>query len=125
MIRVIDYLDDYFSSTGIKFSCKKKKNGHYNIQGSWKNCEDKDNRIICLINNETIIIDILIDGKMVGWYHYLQTYEHIPRGDPDKHGYYARSTPEEIIKYLDTYLEEIRKVRNRRSKINKIMKSCQ
>jgi len=40
-------------------------------------------------------------------YHYLQTYEHIPRGEPDKNGYYARSTEEEIIKYLDYYLVKL------------------
>jgi acyl-homoserine lactone acylase PvdQ len=28
----------------------------------------------------------------------------VPRGEADSHGYYARSTDEEIIKYLNSYL---------------------
>lgn len=51
---------------------------------------------------------IVIDGKSVSKYSYLQTYEHIPRGEPDINGYYARSTNEEIIKYIDGYLKIIK-----------------
>ena len=57
---------------------------------------------------------IIIDGKSVSDYGYLQTYEHIPRGLPDKLGYYARSTDEEIIHYLDRFYQQIR---DRREKI--------
>ena len=61
------------------------------------------NRLRCSLNNKTLTIDIILDGKLSGLYGYLQTYEHIPRGEPDKWGYYRRSTEEEIIKYLTQF----------------------
>jgi hypothetical protein len=51
---------------------------------------------------------IIIDGKSVSKYGYLQTYEHIPRGEADENGYYRRSTDEEIIRYLSEYLDKIK-----------------
>lgn len=130
MIKVKEYLDaNLFSKE--KSSAEKKSNGHYQVFGHWvypegwngeKNkfeewCSlpEKDrkefvpsNHISITINNETIIVgNIFIDGKC-GPYHYLQTYEHIPRGEPDQHGYYARSTDEEIIKYIDERLQKIK-----------------
>jgi len=125
MIKVKEYLDEHFKSV-IPSTSTIKVNGHYNVQGSWiypfdyeqtefiENSEQFYNHlknltvISCSCNNETLILRmIVIDGKNVGIYGYLQTYEHLPRGEPDKYGYYMRSTDEEIIKYLNGYYQQI------------------
>ncbi len=66
--------------------------------------------ITCSCNNETIQINIIENGKFIGKYGYFQTYEHIPRGEVDVNGYYVRSTDDEIIRYLKSYM--IDKIRN-------------
>ena len=49
-------------------------------------------QITLSINNETLLIEmIIVDGKSVSKYGYLQTYKHIPRGEADINGYYQRS----------------------------------
>ena len=50
---------------------------------------------------------IIINGKSVSKYGYLQTYEHLPRIEPDENGYYVRSTDEEIIQYIDSFYKII------------------
>ena len=74
-------------------------------------------RIRCSCNNETLRIDISENGKLIGHYGYLQTYAHIPRGEPDINGYYARSTDEEIIKYIQSFISD----RIRDKKIDSIL----
>jgi hypothetical protein len=83
-------------------SVTDKANGHYQVFGLWTHSKG-NSQIRCNINNETIQINIIIDGSPVGPYSYLQTYDHIPRGEADKYGYHARSTGAEIIKYLKEY----------------------
>lgn len=127
MKKVKKYLDKNLFCTE-KSICELKSNGHYGVQGSWvypKNYDEiydkysilirqgepnlKSPDHICVyINNETIIVgDISVNG-IWSKYHYLQTYEHIPRGEADVNGYYQRSTEKEIIKYLDICLKLIK-----------------
>ena len=129
MIKVKEWLDkNMFILHQEDSSVQLKENGHYCIHGYWSYPENiftdellederdcipiqykrKLNFISVNCNNETLLCErIVIDGKYVGLYGYLQTYEHILRGEPDKNGYYARSTDEEIIKHLDNYLQQI------------------
>ena len=105
MLKVKEYLDEHFSRVG---KCTVEGNGVY---GSWiypKGCEPDVDHISLHINNETITNRIYIDGKYVSKYSYLQTYQHIPRGKPDINGYYRRSTDDEVIRYIDSYLQQIK-----------------
>lgn len=124
MKKVKDYLDKYLISLGNS-TCKLKSNGHYEVFGNWlypKNWKPTsiddvtniyDNKpldhMLIQINNETILVgNMSVDGV---WsiYHYFQTYEHIPRGEPDNNGYYTRSTEDEIIFYLNEYYQKMKK----------------
>ena len=143
MIKVKEYLDTYFYQVdGDKSTATLKPNGHYEVHGYWeypkgikksehdrfeennfKNYKDwkSKDQMTLSINNETLSIRmIIIDGKDVSKYGYLQTYEHISRGLPDDNGYYARSTDEEIIKYLESYYNIIAKIRKRKDKLKKL-----
>lgn len=107
MIKVKEFLDKEFISH-YPSTAEIKKNGQYCVHGSWsyptKEWND-DFYIGCLSNNETLVFQgIIRNGKGIGLYGYLQTYLHIPRGEPDNYGYYARSTDEEIIQYLKSYM---------------------
>ena len=142
MIKVKEYLDTYFYQyDGDKSTATLKSDGHYEVHGYWeypkgiaksendrfkenfKNLNDwipKDQMELS-INNETLSIRmIIIDGKSVSKYGYLQTYKHISRGLPDDNGYYARSTDEEIIKYLESYYNIIARKRKRKDKLKKL-----
>ena len=101
MLKVRDYLDQKMTPDGVSY-VGKKPNGHYQVFGSWIHNID-NNQIKCTINNETITIAIILNYKHSGLFGYLQTYEHIPRGEPDIHGYYQRSTNDEIIKYIEEH----------------------
>ena len=117
MIKVKQFLDEHFDSI-TKSTSELKKGGHYCVHGQWKfpvfytKVDGKNTHltkiskfeIACFCNNETIQIHVLDDDKLIGRYGYLQTYQHIPRGEPDDFGYYQRSTDEEIIKYLKSYM---------------------
>lgn len=131
MIRVKEYLDKHFYSK-LETTATLKSNGHYDVIGYWEYpkgiSESESNKInehmktdrtlkgwvpsdqmsfIC--NNETLIIrSIIINGESVSKYGYLQTYEHLPRQNPDANGYYVRSTDEEIIRYIDSYFVRIK-----------------
>lgn len=127
MIKVKEYLDDNFYRIQ-KCIVELKSNGHYSIQGTWfypKECVIQNSNltdyIILNINNETIMFHtIKINGKYEGIYRYLQTYEHLSRNKPDINGYYARSTEQEIINYINSYFFQI-KNKERYPKIKKIM----
>lgn len=128
MKKVKEYLDTNLFSQG-ESSCELKKNGHFCVQGHWiypqnwhgnfgveefMNLSQKERKkykapdhISVTINNETIIVGNMSVGGIWSRYHYLQTYEHIPRGEPDKFGYYARSTEDEIIEYIDDFYQKI------------------
>jgi hypothetical protein len=129
MIKVKEWLDNNLFPIG-ESTVEPRKNGHFGVFGSWmypkdwkplgvevwrqmspteqKKATSRDH--ICLfINNETIVLgNMSADGE---WskYNYLMTYEHIPRGEPDENGYYTRSTDEEIIQYIDGYLQKIKR----------------
>lgn len=126
MIKVKKYLDENFISTRPVIA-NLKSDGHYSVHGQWGYNFDLDsntgakNSIWCSCNNETIQINIVIDGKLDGWYGYLQTYKNLHRGKPDRHGYYARSTDEEIIKYIEYFKQKIDKYKYRRNKIERII----
>jgi hypothetical protein len=111
MLKVKEYLDEHFSRVG---KCSVEGSGVY---GSWvypKGWEPIEigpdvDHISLHINNETMLTDrIYIDGKYVSKYSYLQTYQHIPRGEADGNGYYRRSTDDEVIRYIDSYLQQIK-----------------
>jgi hypothetical protein len=134
MKRVREYLDRHFCPVGSS-TMMEKKNGHCSVFGSWKYPRDwepvsmeewnsmsevkmstKDH--ICVnINNETIIVGNTCVDDQWSKYQYLQTYEHIPRGEPDENGYYRRSTEDEVIRYIDGYYQ---KILRRREKLLKI-----
>jgi hypothetical protein len=136
MIKVKEYLDKEFRQMwdAKEVVADLKKNGHYCVHGAWiyphdfeyPPADDRRLGVIDLkdhigvhINNETILLDrIVIDGVCPGKYGYLQTYEHIPRIGPDKNGYFARSTDEEVIRYIDKFLQHIKY--NEQNKQNKI-----
>lgn len=126
MIKVKEYLDKNLFCTW-SIDSKLKKNRHYDVSGTWiypKNWEPRDfnswnklseeekklipDHISVNINNETIIVGNICVNNEWSIYHYLQTYEHLPRGDADENGYYHRSTDDEIIKYIDGYLQKIK-----------------
>jgi len=133
MRKVKEYLDKYYFSDG-KTKTIEKSNGHLGVIGCWQYPEHIPNydnyelgktiikdQISLSINNETLLIRmIIINNVSESLYSYLQTYEHIKRGEPDRHGYYARSTDEEIIKYLHSFYLRINKKVLRREKLNKI-----
>jgi len=124
MIKVKEYLDENFISY-IQSSATLKDNGHYNVTGSWGYPKgypktENENWIVCHCNNETLQINVIIDGKGAGYYGYLQTYEHLPRNGPDQHGYYVRSTDEEVIRYIDQFYSKINILNVRMLKIKKL-----
>jgi len=115
MIKVKEFLDKVFKHKNT--TAVLKANGHYNVNGSWlyaiqqkKHIEYKekpillDNCILCSCNDETLSVRIILYGKKVGQYNNFYTYEHIIRSIPDEYGYFARSTDEEIIGYLQHYI---------------------
>lgn len=129
MRKVKEYLDKNFFSVGA-VETKERSNGHLGVFGYWKYPKDYETMsheefclnpvvhtksfIWCSCNNETLQIFININGKHAGYYGYLQTYEHIPRGLPDSHGYFARCTDEEVINYIDTYYQKIAQIRKKK-----------
>ena len=134
MKKVKEYCDKYLYSVGDN-TCDLKANSHYCVHGAfvypknWKGSNFEDvldknykcsDHISITINNETIIVgNISVDG-IWSIYHYLQTYAHIPRGEADINGYYRRSTGDEIIRYIDGYLQQIKK-RQREKKLERIL----
>jgi hypothetical protein len=79
-----------------------------------------ENTIRVFCNNETLVICyIIVNDESVSKYGYLQTYEHLPRGEADVNGYYQKSTDEEIIRYLNVYFQQIRQIeKNKKSVVN-------
>lgn len=134
MKKVKEYLDRNLIRDG-KSTCYQKDNGHYSVQGSWYypkewkqnkiqiSFDSSPDHIQITINNETIIVgNMSVDNKW-SHYHQLQTYQQIERGLPDDFGYYARSTEDEIIRYIDTFLQKIieNKVKKRINKIDSLL----
>lgn len=134
MRKVKEYLDKYFFPMD-EHTIKERKNGHLGVFGNWqypknyKSISYEESLLIdfknyicpdhirCFCNNETMTFDISINNKYAGYYGYLQTYEHLPRNGPDKHGYYQRSTDEEVIRYIDSFYQEIAKKEIRKRKL--------
>lgn len=119
MIKVKEFLDKNFLVVD-KSSAYLKKNGHHCVTGSWSypTLEFNDKFYIrCRCNNETLRIDIINPHGKKGIYGYLQTYQHIPRGDADNNGYYLRSTDNEIIKYILSYIIDL----EREKKLNQLL----
>jgi len=124
MKKVKEYLDKNLIPIGVS-SFELKENGHYCVLGEWtypddwrKNSDISDiinkapDHISVNVNNETIIVgNMSVDGV---WsrYHFLQTYEYLPRVEPDEYGYYCRSTEEEIIAYIDDFYKRIKARKN-------------
>ena len=90
------------NSDGDYYLQENLRTHHYGLFGSFSTKTHKEgDRFGISCNNETMqFITFKRDDKSFGIYGYLQTYEHISRGEPDDNGYYARSTQEEVIKYL-------------------------
>ena len=138
MLKVKEYLDKYFYSDGTNTISGSGVSGAWEYPKGIKESERKrfdknkkndphikkwvaKDQISLYCNNETLQIGmVIIDGKSASIYGYLQTYQHIPRGEPDKNGYYARSTDEEVIRYIDGYFVRI-KLRERNWKLKNII----
>jgi hypothetical protein len=120
MIKVKEFLDENFIQEDYTSTAELKKNGHYNVCGIWR-YKENTLYIRCRCNNETLCVDVIRNDDGVfqngGIYSYFQTYRHIPRGQPDKNGYYLRSTDEEIIRYIKSYMKPFL----REEKLNKIL----
>lgn len=127
MIRVKEFLDEnFYKDDGcLDSTATIKANGQYSVHGHWhypKKIDWQKSFISCSCNNETLYrIICVIDGKSVGYYSYLQTYLHILRGDPDEHGYYRRSTDDEIIKYINEFFLKICTKEIRDKKLKKLL----
>jgi hypothetical protein len=99
MLKVLEYLDKNFDVLDRGSSPKN--------WGEWEYINNLSSLHVT-INNETLLLRCKIDDKYIDvLYGYLQTYQHIPRGEPDRNGYYRRSTDEEVIKYINTYLIQV------------------
>jgi len=139
MKKIKEYLDKRLHCNGGNV-IRPKKNGHYELHGIWvypKNYKGTDwnewnemtdeqrkisrDHMSISINNEKIIVGNMCVNNQWSIYHYLDVYEHLPRGEPDEHGYYQRSTEEEVIKYLDSYYQRINN-NQRKGKLKKIMR---
>ncbi len=116
MKKVKEYLDNILYRVG-ESSWELKNNGHFCVHGHWEYPENwhakmsyddfakltieerqsykTPDHISITINNETIIVGNISADDVWSRYHYLQTYQHIPRGEADEWGYYARSTEDE------------------------------
>ena len=130
MKKVKEFLDKYFVPLG-ETSCEIKKYGHYHVSGDWEFVRNVDieydytkpfpsdyTKISLGINNETILFKSqIVMGINVGKYSYLQTYKHIPRGEPDENGFYERSTEDEVIRYIKSMIN----IYLRDENINKIL----
>lgn len=114
MLKVKEYLDKNFFSN-MPSTAVLKEDGHYNVLGNWgypKVQNWKKDTLWLRCNNETIVLDMVIDGKSVSKYGYLQTYSHLPREQADENGFYAQSTDEEIINYIEMFLTIIKNKEN-------------
>ena len=99
MDKVVEYLDKEFN---IIWSSDATSNG-----GKWE-YRKNDSIVYVSINNQTLQLRCKIDGKYIKTlYGYLQTYKHIPRGEPDINGYYTRSTDDEVIRYINVYFKKV------------------
>jgi len=135
MKKIKEYLD-YICGPDSNATIELKSNGHYNVQGHWVYPKDYDgnstnigavdyttpDHMVITLNNEKILCGNMSANGKWSIYHYLDLYEHIPRGEPDINGYYQRCTEEEVIRYLDSYYQQIlgreKKIKKIVSKIN-------
>ena len=136
MKKIKEYLD-FICGEDKESVLRLKDNGHYECFGYWvypknykgvgleewsKLSEEErtiaPDHMIITINNEKILCGNMSANNEWSIYHYLDVYEHLPRGEPDVNGYYQRSTEEEVIKYLDSYYQEIL---GRKKKLKKII----
>ncbi len=125
MKKVILFANRHFTRKS-KISFKRKENGHYCASGSYI-LKTNYGRISLNFNNEIVLIQAFAydfnsppikyhDGEDAcsikplknNHYSYLRTYEHLPRGEADKNGYYFRSTEDEVIEYITILLEELK-----------------
>lgn len=117
MIKVKEFLDENFRHNETTSSLKE--NGQYNVYGSWiftikqnkkldfksTNVFGLDNCITCRCNNEILHINVIVEGKNITQYNEFTTDLEVERGDPDKFGYFKRSTDSEIIHYIQHYMD--------------------
>lgn len=117
MIKVKEFLDTNFKHKETLSTIKE--NGHFYVHGSWvftvkqnKKIEYKntnlfglDNCITCSCDDETLRINVIVEGRNINQYNEFTTSMDTERGDPDKFGYYERSTDEEIIQYIQHYID--------------------
>jgi hypothetical protein len=109
MKKVKKYLDENFiKGEDNKIILGGNKEDKEVILGDWS-YEGKNESCVCVtINNETLQLRCKLNGKYIDTlYGYLQTYKHLPRGEADKNGYYKRSTDEEVIKYIEIYVNKV------------------
>ena len=121
MRKVSTYLDKYFHQENTT-----EKTGKKGVHGSWSYPNPEIiqyktkyilgqtlyvpiHKINLFCNNQTINIQVIMYGEFQPTYSYLQTYDHIPRGKPDKNGYYRKSTDDEVIKYVKMFKSKIDK----------------
>jgi S-adenosylmethionine hydrolase len=116
--RILKKIRENMEDKNISKNEHKRYTDYINEFGNLNNFIPKD-QINISINNETIQFKIIIiNGKSVSKYGYLQTYNHLPRIGPDENGYYVRSTEDEVIKYIELYY----KIISRKEKLLKLKK---
>ncbi len=115
MIKVKEFLDNNFKHK--ETTAELKNDGHYNVKGAWsfrviqkkkvdfkKDIYTLDNCISCIIKDEVLKINIVKEGKNVNQYDMFTTSMDADREETDDFGYYKRSTDDEIINYIQHYM---------------------
>ena len=137
MKKVGEYLDKYFHITEDGRSSNINSKGEF---GHWcyphpdliiykksnypfESEKLPQNSMTISCNNQTMQFNVIVDGEYQCTYGYLQTYDHIPRGEADSQGYYARSTDEEVIGYIEKFKKQIDKKQHldREKKLKRIL----
>ena len=134
MIKVKEFLDANFQHKNVinkdgtsspASTATLKSNGQYDVHGSWlysvkqeKGLEYKyrapllcDNCISCSCIGEVLNIDIIVDGKKVGYYNSITTSKSVPVGEADERGFYDRWSDKEVIHYLQSYVDILNKLK--------------
>ena len=118
MQKVKEFLDANFKHKNTTETLKE--DGHNDVRGVWlytikqgKGLDYKntttmfDNCISCHCKDESLFINIVVNGEKAGYYDSVTTSLDIPVGEPDEKGFYDRWSDEEVIHYIKSYMDII------------------